>query len=149
MYMFVFLCTDHAAALLTAVQPRRSTAVKCAPALVQTLAAGPVVAARTAVQIFIWISTVTGSPPAVCLSVLHKQDQRGNWSDRLGSSLQEAANNTSMQGGIGLERSMGAGFWPISEPRLSRCPRLRKVYGAFHSSQPAPPAPRGDDVMEM
>lgn len=43
-----FLRTDHAAALLAAVQPGCSAAVECASALVQTLTAGPVVTAGTA-----------------------------------------------------------------------------------------------------
>lgn len=44
----MFLCTDHAAALLAAIQPGCSAAVECASALVQTLTAGPVVTAGTA-----------------------------------------------------------------------------------------------------
>lgn len=64
----------HAAALLAAVQPGRSTAVKRASTLVQTLAAGPVVTSRTAEQILIRVSTVTWSPPAVRLSVLAGAD---------------------------------------------------------------------------
>lgn len=60
----------HAAALLAAVQPGCSAAVERASTLVQTLAAGPVVTAGTAKQIFLCVFTVTGSPPAVCLAVL-------------------------------------------------------------------------------
>lgn len=60
----------HAAALLAAIQPGCSAAVECASTLVQTLAAGSVVTAGTAEQILIWVSAVTGSPPAVCLPVL-------------------------------------------------------------------------------
>lgn len=70
-YVCMFVCTDHAAALLAAVQPGRSAAVERASALVQTLAAGPVVAAGTAEQILVGVSAVTGSPPAVRLPVLH------------------------------------------------------------------------------
>ncbi|KAG7242664.1 hypothetical protein INR49_020037, partial [Caranx melampygus] len=64
---------DHAAALLAAVQPGRSAAVECASTLVQTLAAGPVVTAGTTEQILVWVAAVTGSPPAVRLSVLHRR----------------------------------------------------------------------------
>lgn len=75
--MCVFLRTDHAAALLAAVQPGRSAAVECASALVQTLTAGPVVTAGTAEQILVWVSAVTGSPPAVRLPILHNGGHRG------------------------------------------------------------------------
>lgn len=78
----VFLWTDHAAALLAAVQPGRSAAVERASALVQTLAAGPVVTAGTAEQVFVWVCAVTGSPPAVRLPVLHDRGHRGQEADR-------------------------------------------------------------------
>ena len=70
----VFPCTDHAAALLAAIQPGRSAAVQRAAALVQTLTAGPVVAAGTAEQILIRVAAVAGSPSAVRLPVLGTED---------------------------------------------------------------------------
>lgn len=73
MQMYMFLPTDHAAALLAAIQPGRSAAIECASTLVQTLAVGPVVAAGTAEQILVWVSAVTGSPPTVRLRVLHNR----------------------------------------------------------------------------
>lgn len=77
-YVQMYMSTDHAAALLAAVQPGRSAAIECASTLVQALAVGPVVAARTAEQILVWISAVTGSPPAVRLRLLH--NRRSQWS---------------------------------------------------------------------
>lgn len=71
------LCTNHATALLAAVQPGCSTWVEFASALVQTLTAGPVVTAGTAEQIFVWVSTVTGPPPAVRLPVLYNISHSG------------------------------------------------------------------------
>ena len=68
--------THHAAALLAAVEPGRSAAVERAPALVQALAAGPVVAAGAAQQVLVRVSAVTGSPPAVGLAVLHKSGRK-------------------------------------------------------------------------
>lgn len=67
------VCTDHAAALLAAVQPGCSAPVQCASTLVHALTARPVVTAGTAEQIFVWVSAVTGSPPAVRLSILHNR----------------------------------------------------------------------------
>lgn len=81
-FMCVFLCTDHAAALLAAVQPGCSAAVERASALVQTLAAGPVVTAGTAEQILVRVSAVTGSPPAVRLPVLHNRGHSGQGGKR-------------------------------------------------------------------
>lgn len=78
----LFLCTDHAAALLAAVQPGCSTAVECASALVQTLTAGPVVTGGTAEQILVWVFAVTGSPPAVRLPILNSGDS-GQGANRL------------------------------------------------------------------
>lgn len=77
MSVCVFLRTHHAAALLAAVQPGCSAAIERASALVQTLAAGPVVTAGTAEQILVWVCAVTGSPPAVCLPVLQDRGHRG------------------------------------------------------------------------
>lgn len=70
-------CTDQAAALLAAVQPGRSAGVEGASALVQALAAGPVVAARTAEEILVWVPAVAGSSPAVGVAVLHSRGHRG------------------------------------------------------------------------
>lgn len=67
------VCTDHAAALLAAVQPGCSAPVQRTSALVQALTARPVVTTGTAEQIFIWVSAVAGSPPAVRLSILHNR----------------------------------------------------------------------------
>lgn len=75
MHVCVCVCTDHAAALLAAVQPGCSAPVQRASALVQTLTARLVVTAGTAEQIFIWVAAVTGSPPAVRLSILHNRRQ--------------------------------------------------------------------------
>lgn len=71
-------CTDQAAALLAAVQPGRSAGVEGASALVQALTAGPVVAARTAEEILVWVPAVAGSSPAVGVAVLHSRGHRGH-----------------------------------------------------------------------
>lgn len=70
------MCTDQAAALLAAVQPGRSAGVEGAPALVQALTAGSVVAAGAAEEILVWVPTVAGSSPAVRVAVLHSRGQR-------------------------------------------------------------------------
>lgn len=62
--------TNHAAALLAAVNPGRSAEVQCASALIHALTAGPVVTAGTAEQVLVGVSAVAGSPPAVRLPVL-------------------------------------------------------------------------------
>lgn len=72
----MLLWTHHAAALLAAVQPGRPAAIERASALVQTLAAGPVVTGGAAEQILVWVSAVTGSPPAVRLPVLHDRSKQ-------------------------------------------------------------------------
>lgn len=70
-----FLCTNHAAALLAAVHPRGPAAVERSSALVQTMAAGPVVTTRAAEQILLRVCTVTGSPPAVSLPILQHREE--------------------------------------------------------------------------
>lgn len=67
------VCTDQAAALLAAVQPGRSAGVEGASALVQALTAGPVVAARTAEEVLVWVPAIAASPSAVCVAVLHSR----------------------------------------------------------------------------
>lgn len=76
------LCTDQAAALLAAVQPGRSAGVEGASALVQALTAGPVVAARTAEEVLVWVLAIAASPPAVRVAVLHSRGHRGQAGNR-------------------------------------------------------------------
>lgn len=68
--------------MLATIQPRSSAAVERAPALVQTLTAGPVVTAGTAEQILLWVSAFTRSPPAVCVAVLYGRGHVGQVADK-------------------------------------------------------------------
>jgi len=88
-YVYVCVCTHHAAALLAAVQPGRPAAVQRAAALVQTLAAGPAVAAGAAGQVHVRVCAVAGSPPAVRLPVLQGANGRKNLSSEKSSTLEE------------------------------------------------------------
>lgn len=78
----ICLYADHATAMLATIQPRGSAAVQRAPALVQTLAAGPVVTAGTAEQILLWVCAFARSPPAVCVAILYSRGHIGQVADK-------------------------------------------------------------------
>lgn len=69
--------TDQAAALLAAVEPGGPAGVEGPSALVQALAAGPVVTAGTAEEVLVRVPAVAGSSPAVGVAVLHSRGHRG------------------------------------------------------------------------